>query len=458
MKKTRLFVLALFLSMLFGMTAMAKGSAGGDVELKTEELKAKVVMNGQTVEGEIETSFHYGGSRGLTDEGAKKLVNSDKDFATYFRRISLWMETGKKDEWGDDEEVIVRLAPGTTIELEFSVLGVTSRSKVYVLTYDQDDGWSNNTKVTEKGTGYIKVRFSSDPGTIAIMVEKEGGSQSSIAAPAAVQELKAAPIKVNAIELSWDEIPGASKYEIRYGTTSDFSQAKRLTSTKKTSYKFSKAKCGVDYYFWIQASNKGGKSIWTELAEPCRTELTGKPVVTIKKQTYNSIAIKWTKVTGAKKYMVYRLDEEGLTLLKTQGGTSYTDKKLATGESYSYVVMPVRDWDYGEDNASDLVTGKTVLQKITKLKAKAAGTDSIRLSWKKVPGVVTYEVYRLNEETGEYDLIRDNGIRTSYTDTGLSAGKVYSYKVIGRTSGGRRATSTLWSAEVIKGTTKNLKN
>lgn len=465
MKKAKLLVLALFFSLLFGMTAMARGSATGDVDLKTEKVRTKAVMDGKTVEGEVETSLHYGVHQGareaLTDDTVNKLTKSKKEFAIYLRKVNLWMETGKKDEWGGDEEKLVDLASGSNVELEFEVVGVTSKSEVYVLDYTKDAGWNQHGKVVKKENGYIKVRFSSLKGssTLAILVEKEGGSQGSILAPAAVPELKpATTAKVNAIDLKWDAVAGATRYEIRYGTTPDFNQAKKLTTTKKNSYQFKKAKCGVDYYFWIQASNKGGKSVWTASEEACRTSLSGSPVVTVKKQTYNSISLKWTKVDGAKKYSIYRVDEDGLTILKTQSGTSYTDKKLNAGETYYYVVRPVREWDYGEDNTSNIAGGTTVLQKITRLKAKAAGTDGIRLSWKKVPGVVKYEIYRLNEKTEEYELLRDNGMATNYRDTGLQAGQIYSYKVIGWTPGGRRATSTLCDAEIVKGMTKYPKN
>lgn len=462
MKKVKLLVLALFFSLLFGMTAMASGSVTGDVELKTEKVHTKAVLDGKIMEGEVDTSLHYGAISGasqeFTEEMVKKLTNSQKKFATYIH--TLWLMMDIEDEWGDIQDDWVDLASDSTIELEFSVVGVTSKTEVYVLDYAKGFGWNSHGKVIEKGNGYIKVRLSSLKGvtSLAILVEKESGSQGSALAPAAVPELKpTTTAKVNVIDLKWDAVAGATRYEIRYGTSPDFNQAKKLTSTKKTSYQFKKAKCGVDYYFWIQAGNKIGRSAWTASEEALRTSLIGSPVVTVKKQTYNSISLKWTKVDGAKKYMVYRVNEEGLTFLKTQSGTSYTDKKLNAGENYYYVVRPVRDQDYGENNTSEMVVGRTVLQRITRLKAKVSGTDSIRLSWKKVPGVVKYEIYRLDEKTGEYELLHNNGIRTSYRDAGLEAGKTYSYKVIGWTPGDRKATSTLCDAEIVRGTTKHPK-
>jgi uncharacterized protein YjdB len=61
-------------------------------------------------------------------------------------------------------------------------------------------------------------------------------------------------------------------------------------------------------------------------------------------------------------------------------------------------------------------------------KVASAGYNSIKISWGKVSGAERYRVYRATSLSGTYERIAD--IKTnSFTDTGLTAGKTYYYKV-----------------------------
>ncbi len=64
-------------------------------------------------------------------------------------------------------------------------------------------------------------------------------------------------------------------------------------------------------------------------------------------------------------------------------------------------------------------------------KATAQGTTGAALSWSSVSGVNGYNIYRSESADGSYTLIRTNtaASQTSYTDTGLTLGKTYYYKV-----------------------------
>ena len=238
--------------------------------------------------------------------------------------------------------------------------------------------------------------------------------------------ITANPTAFKTIMLNWEAVPNAKSYEIFYSTSPD-SGFKRLANVKKTSYKFSKATCGVTYYFQMRVCQKGAKSEFGPIAY-ARTDLTGSTTLQVKKTTYNSIQLKWSKVPGAKKYEIFYADSLGgkWQSLGVKGGTSFTHKKLVTGATYFYQVRPVRDSFKG--SWSNGVSTTTTLGDVSRLKVKAASADRMKLSWRKVKGATQYVVLRADSKDGTYEVI-DHVNKTSYIDTGLKSGTTYFYKV-----------------------------
>ena len=234
------------------------------------------------------------------------------------------------------------------------------------------------------------------------------------------------PTAYNKIQLSWDAVPGAKSYEIFYSTSPD-SGYKRLANVKKTFYRFSRAKCGITYYFQMRVCQKGAKSAFGPVSYG-KTELTGSPSLQIKKTSYNSVTLKWSKVAGAKKYEIFyadSLDGEWHSL-GLKGGTSFTHKKLMTGATYYYQIRPIRDSFYGR--WSNGVSTTTFLDNVNKLKVKAASADRMKLTWKKVKGASYYVILRADSIDGTYEMIA-HATKSSYIDTGLQSGTTYFYKV-----------------------------
>ena len=70
-------------------------------------------------------------------------------------------------------------------------------------------------------------------------------------------------------------------------------------------------------------------------------------------------------------------------------------------------------------------------KKITGFSAVSASNKSIKLSWERCATATGYQIYRSTSKDGTYKLI--HGIpadtQTSYTDTGLTTGKTYYYKI-----------------------------
>jgi hypothetical protein len=83
----------------------------------------------------------------------------------------------------------------------------------------------------------------------------------------------------------------------------------------------------------------------------------------------------------------------------------------------------------GESDLSVFTSAATQgLTAPTGISASALSLSSIQITWDPVAGASSYRVYRSTNANGSYIRINENSA-TSYTDTGLTAGTTYYYKV-----------------------------
>ncbi|MFZ5974691.1 MAG: fibronectin type III domain-containing protein [Bacillota bacterium] len=129
-----------------------------------------------------------------------------------------------------------------------------------------------------------------------------------------------------------------------------------------------------------------------------------------------------------------------------RGGYTFAgwyDNEAYTGEA----------WDFATDTVGGDITfhAKWVLappavpQSVT---AVSAGYDSVRISWDAVSGADGYTVYRSTTSTGDYTPVKDTA-STSYTDTGLTTGQTYYYKVEAYNDAGSSGLSSAASARPV---------
>jgi len=91
-----------------------------------------------------------------------------------------------------------------------------------------------------------------------------------------------------------------------------------------------------------------------------------------------------------------------------------------------------------------------VFASVANAKAVRRSATSIKLTWGSVSGRSGYEVWRATSADGEYALIRST-TSTSYTNTRLSTGTTYYYKIRAyKTIGGVRYYSDF--SEVVSAT------
>ena len=164
---------------------------------------------------------------------------------------------------------------------------------------------------------------------------------------------------------------------------------------------------------------------------PAMTTLPALSNLKAASASYNSARISWTKLDNADGYIVYRKVDGKWKRLSVITDSSYTDKNLVCGQSYTYTVRAYKKADGKEikgDYKKKGVTVKIIPAQAKLIEARANGSN-IQITWSKVSGATGYRVYRLNGETGKWQRIYTADKNTvSYTDSKLSAG-YYTYTV-----------------------------
>ena len=228
--------------------------------------------------------------------------------------------------------------------------------------------------------------------------------------------------------IKWAAVAGASKYEV-YRSGSKDGTYTLLGTTTNLNYTDSKANAGYIYYYKVKAVNANSiKSNYSAtVAATCHC---ARPVV---KPDYlistGKPYIKWTAVSGASKYYVYRSGSSNGTYeyVGTTTATNYTDKKANAGYTYYYKVKAVSKVSSGANSYYSVVIGATCHCARPSVKITTSN-GSPRLTWNAVAGANKYEVYRATSKNGSYTKMFTTS-NLSYTNTSAKAGTTYYYKV-----------------------------
>ena len=228
--------------------------------------------------------------------------------------------------------------------------------------------------------------------------------------------------------IKWAAVAGASKYEV-YRSGSKDGTYTLLGTTTATNYTDNKANAGYIYYYKVKAVNANSiKSNYSAtVAATCHC---ARPVV---KPDYlistGKPYIKWTAVSGASKYYVYRSGSSNGTYkyVGTTTATNYTDNKANAGYTYYYKVKAVSKVSSGANSYYSVVIGATCRCARPSVKITTSN-GSPKLTWNAVAGANKYYIYRSTEANGTFEYLYSTK-NLFYTNKSAEAGTTYYYKV-----------------------------
>ena len=304
----------------------------------------------------------------------------------------------------------------------FTLLGTTTSTN-YV-----------NTGAAVGTTYYYKVR--------ALNVDGAAGAYSSTVSGAAKAVAPTAPTVTMTYsdsgkpKLTWSAVSGAASYRV-YRSESRGTGYSLLGTTTSTSYVNTGAAVGKTYYYRVKAVNSAGTSAYSNIVSG--TARTPAPAAPVLKGGTSSASGKpqltWAAVDGAAKYDVYRSNSADGTFSKvgSTDKTTYVNTGAVQGVTYFYKIRAV-----GASGASGFsntvaihVAGVVKAPAVVVLSGIKADAAGITVTWKATANADTYNVLRRDASNTAWKVIARGVSGTSYKDTTVARGVMYSYTVQG---------------------------
>lgn len=179
-----------------------------------------------------------------------------------------------------------------------------------------------------------------------------------------------------------------------------------------------KAASGLYKYYYINLTKEAAKKVVAPDVKISNEPSSGK------------IQLSWASAPNADTYQIFRSTSKSgtYTHLQTVTASPYIDTTAVAGTTYYYQVKSVgTEGIIGEANSAIVYRACDLPRPVVKA-VNVASTGKIKLSWQKIDGAKGYEIYRATSKNGTYQKL-STITRTSVTNTKVTVGKTYYYKV-----------------------------
>ena len=231
------------------------------------------------------------------------------------------------------------------------------------------------------------------------------------------------------VTVTWSTVENATAYQVYRKASGEKSWSKVGTPVTGTSFMDTTAVSGTTYVYTVGGvvEEDGATALGSYDEKGVSVKYIAAPVVTKAANTAKGVTVTWNKVPGAAKYRVYyRSSGTQWSSYKEATGTSYTFGGGTSGKTYTYTVQAVN----GSDMSSYDETGVSVVKLSIPTLVKAENTaKGVTVTWEDVPGATKYRVYYSSSGAKWGGKSYKETTGTSYTFTGGTSGKTYTYTV-----------------------------
>lgn len=250
--------------------------------------------------------------------------------------------------------------------------------------------------------------------------------------PAKITNISVSEHSTTSYTLTWDAASDVSYYEIY--VRDDMTGIYSTTGVSFSNYYTFNQPSGTVKSYQIRAVKDLNGTLYLGEFSDGYTAATSPDKVqtlTTTNSTATSVDLSWSAVAGATGYSIYRRAEtaKNFVLCANTDNTIYTDAGLASGTVYEYKVCAYvyEDDFFGEASPSVTICTNPAMVKLS----IKAGEEKARLTWTKVTGATSYDIYGSDGMGGYYLLTTNNGnSNCSYLLEGLTTGEKYSFYII----------------------------
>lgn len=276
--------------------------------------------------------------------------------------------------------------------------------------------------------------------------------------PVAPVGLRITRVEQTRIDLAWtDPNPGSAATKLERSEDQGATYTPVATVPPGVAfYRDTGVQAGKSYRYRAKSTNDSGDSGYSETAD-ARTPPNppGRPSgLVVTPVSPSELKLTWTAVAGATGYRIERKDGDHFITVGTTGADtpSFTNGGLSPSTTYTYRVFAANEG--GESEPSDQANGTTpavppVLPDAPgELTATAASSIEIRLSWADRSGNESGFKIQRKKGDGSFEDVGSVGPNvTTWSNTGLTPGTRYTYRVYAWNSAGNSGFSNEAAAE-----------
>lgn len=254
------------------------------------------------------------------------------------------------------------------------------------------------------------------------------------------------------VSLVWSASAGATSYTVKRATVSGGPYTVIASGIVSTSYANTGLVNGTPYYYVVSAVNLGGASGNSAQASatpvpPAPAAPTGFTATAGNAQ----VSLVWSASAGATSYTVKRATVSGGPYAVIASGlttTSYNNTGLVNGTPYYYVVSAVNLGGASANSSQATATPVAPPTAPNGLSATAVAATQINLHWTDTSSNESSFLVERSVSGGAFVQIGTAAANaTTYSDTGVTANKTYTYRIRSTNAGGNSAYSATASAK-----------
>jgi Carbohydrate esterase, sialic acid-specific acetylesterase/Secretion system C-terminal sorting domain len=334
-------------------------------------------------------------------------------------------------------DLSAKLKIGKAVELSWDEI-VGANSYVLEMRNLQNDSYSvlktlskGNTSFTVENLDY-NTNYTFRIKTVSDKLESDYSfAQILTAKVMAAPQLKAEATYFDALKLTWNAVPESVAYiiEAKNLNNNTFELLAKVDNNT-FEYQVKSLKDNTLYTYRIKSVGIFSESVYTN-AEIKTIALLANPELNVMPLYYNSLKVSWKTILNAKSYILEK-KEVGQDYKKINTFDSNTltfiDKDLQANSTYSYRLKAFGD---KTESVAISIDGQTpVLLATPELVTVSTEYNQIKISWKPVQNATQYVLENKLPETDVYkELIKIDGSKTEYIDSGLKEKTTYFYRL-----------------------------